>query len=187
MISIALTAAALVARLITPSASPADDWQTMPCTSGNLSAERSTSSPDQFIIPGSIGCMSKLGEEKYAVAVFYPGEPRGYITEKMFLEYPSEMTSRPHEFHVFEEIRTHLGPKPDALCLVSDLHTRISCVHVDIDENDVRTVKPLPVDSPVVTVDIVVAPLVEIEPECATCRQLLPGDPPPTGGRSVRW
>jgi hypothetical protein len=175
MISIALTTAVLVAGLITPSASPADDWKTMPCTSGKLYAERSTSTPDQFIIPGSIGCTSKLGEEKYAVAVFYPGLPIGYINKEMFLEYPSELTSRPHDFYMLEDVRTPSGQEPDALCLVSDLQTRISCVHVDIDENDVRTVEPLPIDDPIVTVDIIIAPHGQIEPECATCWQLLPG------------
>jgi hypothetical protein len=183
MIGTAFTAVGLVANLMVPPTAPADDWNTMPCTKGQLYPEQSIITKERSIIPGTIGCTSNEPDNKFAIAFFYSSYPTGYILDQMMmLEYPLEppMSSSPPSgnFYVLEE-PPYLIPNPDALCLVSDPHARISCVRITFDDNDLRVVASLSIDDNIVQKDVEIGSPGDPQPHCATCRrQLLPGDPP---------
>jgi hypothetical protein len=166
-------AAAVLAAVLIPSPGPvfaaesAALWESYPCPSGSLKADQSTSVPGQYVaIPGVLDCGVPQPGPRFAVAVFEPGAATGYIHSGLLGNYASP--TGPTTFTVYGDIWGETSAADVGVCLLTDEHTRLSCVRVSRD----LTVTPMSTSDSLVTRKIAVKGGGNL-PNCGVCWRLL--------------
>jgi hypothetical protein len=168
----ALAAALMAAALISTSGSAlasgsGTQWSSYPCTSGSLMADQSAGVPGLYVtIPGSLDCGVPQPGPTFAVAVFESGAATGYFHGGLLGNYASP--TGPTRFTVYGDIWDETSTADAGVCLMTDEHTRLSCVHVS---RDLR-VTPMSTSDSLVTKEIGPKGGGSL-PNCGACWRLL--------------
>jgi hypothetical protein len=124
-------------------------WESYPCPSGSLMADQSTGVPGQYVaIPGVLDCGVPQPGPRFAVAVFEVGAATGYIHGGLVADYASP--TGPTTFTVYGDIWDGTSAADAGVCLLTDEHTRLSCVRVSRN----LVVTPMPTSDSLVTKEI---------------------------------
>jgi hypothetical protein len=141
-------------------------WESYPCPSGSLMADQSTSVPGQYVaVPGVVDCGVPQPGPRFAVAVFEEGAATGYVHGDLLKNYASP--TGPTTFTVYGDLWEGTSSADAGVCLLTDEHTRLSCVRVSRDL----------VVTPLSTSDSLVAKEIKAKgggstPNCGVCWRL---------------